>query len=124
MIARDTLRTLDREYVTEIIRRQEDTPVPLEVSAHHVHLSQEHVEALFGQGHELTVDRELSQPGQYACQEAVSLVGPKGRVDRVRVLGPTRRETQVEIAMTEQFKLGLHPPIRPSGNLQDSPGLT
>jgi len=124
MIARETLRALDRNYVTSIILSQEPTPLPLEVSAHHVHLSQEHVAALYGQGHSLTPARELSQPGQFACKETVNLIGPKGRVERVRVLGPTRKETQVEISMTEQFKLGIDPPIRASGDLEESPGIT
>jgi acetate kinase len=124
MIARETLRALDRHYVTRIILSQEPTPLPLEVSAHHVHLSQEHVAALYGQGHGLTPARELSQPGQFACKETVDLIGPKGRVERVRVLGPTRKETQVEISMTEQFKLGIDPPIRASGDLEESPGIT
>lgn len=124
MIARETLRSLDRQHITKIIRSQKPTPVPIEVSAHHVHLSQEHVDVLFGPGHELTKDIELSQPGQYACKEKVTLVGPKGRVERVRVLGPTRKETQIEISMTEQFKLGIQPPIRGSGDVADSPGIT
>ena len=72
----------------------------------------------------LTPEHELSQPGQFACKETVNLVGPKGRVERVRVLGPVRKETQVEIAMTEQFKLGIHPPIRESGDLENTPGIT
>lgn len=124
MIARETLRAIEHSYVTDIIRSQTPIPIPIEVSAHHVHLSQEHVEALFGQGHQLTAIQELSQPGQYACEEKVHLLGPKGRVDNVRVLGPTRKETQIEIAMTEQFKLGVDPPIRESGNLEGSPGIT
>jgi len=124
MVARETLRAIDRSYVADIIRSHEPVPVPLEVSAHHVHLSQDHVEALFGKGHELTVLYDLSQPGQYACEEKVNLIGPRGRVNNVRVLGPTRKETQVEIAMTEQFRLGVQPPIRESGNLDGSPGLT
>jgi acetate kinase len=124
MIARETLRVLGRRYVNEIIRGQAPIPVPIEVSAHHVHLTQEHVEALFGKGYALTSLHELSQPGQYACNETVGLVGPKGAVDKVRILGPTRKETQVEIAMTEQFKLGIHPPIRESGCLDGTPGIT
>jgi len=67
---------------------------------------------------------DLSQPGQYACDEKVHLIGPRGRVEQVRILGPARKETQVEIAMTEQFKLGIHPPIRESGDLEGTPGLT
>ncbi len=124
MIARETLRALRASNITNIIRSQKDAPVSVEVSAHHVHFSQEHVESLFGPGYQLTPELPLSQPGQYACQEKVTLVGPKGQVDRVRVLGPTRPETQVEISMTEQFKLGIHPPVRESGDLEDSPGIT
>lgn len=123
MIARETLRALGKHRTTRIIT---STPrdVPIEVSAHHVHLSQEHVEALFGKGHQLTNESELSQPGQYACAEKVTLVGPKGKIERVRVLGPARKETQIEISMTEQFKLGIHPPVRESGDLKDTPGVT
>jgi acetate kinase len=124
MIARETLRALSREERTLRIRAQAPLPVPIEVSAHHVHLAQEHVEALFGAGHQLTPKSELSQPGQFACQEQVNLVGPKGRIDRVRVLGPARKATQVEIAVTEQFKLGIVAPIRESGDLKGTPGVT
>jgi acetate kinase len=123
MIARETLRTLNSRHVTKIIRSQKPTPVPVEVSAHHIHLSQEHVEELFGPGHQLAFESELSQPGQFACKEKLNLVGPKGKVERVRVLGPTRKETQIEISMTEQFKLRIHPPIRGSGDIEDSPGI-
>jgi acetate kinase len=94
----------------------------VEVSAHHIHLTQEHVEALFGKGHQLTKHADLSQPGQYACKEQLTIVGPKGRIERVRVLGPARKITQVEIAMTEQFRLGVHPPIRESGDIKNTPG--
>jgi len=124
MIARETLRALNRRTVTNIIRTQEHLPVPVEVSAHHLHLAQEHVDILFGEGHQLTDEHQLSQPGQYACAEKVNLVGPKGRVDRVRVLGPVRKSTQIEISMTEQFKLGIQPPIRASGAIDGSPGVT
>ncbi len=123
MIARETVRAMGRQYISKIIANQREIPVPIEVSAHHVHLSQAHVEALFGEGHQLTPQNDLSQPGQFTCQEKVTLVGPKGRVERVRVLGPVRKQTQVEIAMTEQFKLGIHPPVRESGDLANTPGL-
>ena len=124
MIARETLRTLNLQYVSKIIKSQKPIPIPIEISAHHVHLSQDHVEALFGQGHQLTRESDLSQPGQFACVEKVTLVGPKGRVERVRVLGPARKATQIEIAMTEQFRLGIHPPIRESGDIDETPGIT
>lgn len=124
MIARETLRALSRSYLAQVLETQQRVPIPIEVSAHHVHLCQEHVEALFGAGHQLTPEGDLSQPGQYACREQVTLVGPKGRVERVRILGPVRKATQVEIAMTEQYKLGIHPPIRESGDLDKTPGIT
>lgn len=124
MIAREALRILDQLHITHVIQEQEDIPIPIEISAHHVHLSQDHVEALFGAGHTLTPMADLSQPGQYAAQERVTLVGPRGKVERVRVLGPARCDTQIEIAMTEQYKLGIEPPIRASGDLAGTPGVT
>jgi acetate kinase len=124
MIARETLRTLSRDYLTRASEACRTEPVLIEISAHHIHLAQKDVEALFGPGHELTKTSDLSQPGQYACKEQLSIIGPKGRIDRVRVLGPARKATQVEIAMTEQFKLGIQPPIRESGDIEGSPGCT
>jgi acetate kinase len=123
VIAWEALRALEHSQINEVIRGQERAPIPIEVSAHHVHLAQADVEALFGPGHQLTPEHELSQPGQFACVEKVDLVGPKGRIANVRVLGPTRKETQIEIAMTEQFKLGIQPPIRESGDLAGTPGV-
>jgi acetate kinase len=124
MMAREALRTLSRSYITRVLEAQQQQPFLVEVSAHHIHLTQEHVEALFGPGHQLTKHADLSQPGQYACKEQLAIVGPKGRIERVRVLGPARKYTQIEIAMTEQFKVGVHPPIRESGDIADSPGCT
>ena len=122
MMAREALRALSRSYITRVLEAQKQQPFLVEISAHHIHLTQEHVEALFGKGHQLTKHADLSQPGQYACKEQLTIVGPKGRIERVRILGPTRKYTQVEIAMTEQFKLGIHPPIRESGDIADTPG--
>ncbi|MDQ1348643.1 MAG: acetate kinase, partial [Acidobacteriota bacterium] len=110
MMAREARRSLSRSDLTHGLEARKQTPFLVEVSAHHIHLTQEHVEALYGKGHQLTKHADLSQPGQYACKEQLTIVGPKGRIERVRVLGPTRRYTQVEIAMTEQYKLGVHPP--------------
>jgi acetate kinase len=124
MMAREALRALSRSYLTRVLEAQKQESFLVEVSAHHIHLTQEHVEALFGQGHHLTKHADLSQPGQYACKEQLTIVGPKGRIERVRVLGPARKITQVEIAMTEQFRLGVHPPIRESGDIKDTPGCT
>jgi acetate kinase len=123
LLAWEALRAIERNQITLAIKGQEEAPIPIEVSAHHVHLSQADVEKLFGPGHQLTPEHELSQPGQFACHEKVDLIGPKGRIANVRVLGPTRKETQVEIAMTEQFKLGIQPPIRESGDLANTPGV-
>jgi acetate kinase len=124
MIARETIRTLGFQAVSRVIKSQEKKKIPIEVSAHHVHLAQQETEALFGPGGELTHRSDLSQPGQFACEETVNLVGPKGRVERVRILGPERKESQVEISMTEEFKLGIKAPIRASGALEGSPGIT
>jgi acetate kinase len=123
-MAREALRTLSRSNIVRALEAQKQQPFLVEVSAHHIHLTQEHVDALFGRGHQLTKHADLSQPGQYACREQLTVVGPKGRIERVRILGPTRKYTQIEIAMTEQFKLGVHSPIRESGDIADTPGCT
>jgi acetate kinase len=121
-IARHAVRALAHLRVTEVMRRK-PRPIPIGVSAHHVHLTQPHVEALFGPGRTLTWHADLTQPGQWACKEQVNLVGPKGRIDRVRVLGPVRPQSQVEIARTEEFKLGIDAPVRLSGDLDGTPGI-
>jgi acetate kinase len=79
---------------------------------------------LFGAGKTMTPRSELSQPDQFAAVETVNLIGPKGRIERVRILGPARKESQVEISRTEQFKLGIDPPVRDSGDLEGTPGIT
>ena len=94
------------------------------VSAHHVHLCREDVETLFGTGHRLTPMTPLYIDSQFACEETVDLAGPKGRVERVRVLGPERSRTQVEVSRTEEFELGIDAPVRRSGDLDGTPGLT
>lgn len=98
--------------------------IPVGVSNRHVHLSQKDLDALFGFGYQLTPTRDLSQPGQYACRETVTLCGPKGAVEKVRVLGPVRLKTQVEVLAGDGFKLGIRAPVRLSGDLQGTPGLT
>ena len=98
--------------------------IPVGVSNRHVHLTQEHLEQLFGPGYELTPWKDLGQPGQYACKEVVSVVGTKGIIDNVRVLGPVRQYTQVEISRTDAIYLGLNPPVRPSGDLKGSSPIT
>ena len=123
LVAWEALQALERNQITLSFKENSSKPILVEISAHHVHLTQEHVEQLFGKGHQLTPKSQLSQPGQYACEEQVDLIGPKGEVKKVRVLGPTRSITQVEIAMTEQFKLGITPPIRQSGDIDGTPGI-
>lgn len=101
-----------------------DTMIPVGVSARHVHLSKEDLATLFGDGSELTVFKPLSQPSQFAANEKVNLIGPKGRIDGVRILGPTRSKTQVEISLTDAVKLGVKPPVRDSGDIEQSASLT
>lgn len=97
--------------------------VPVGVSNRHIHLTQEHAHQLFGQNHEFQVLKPLKQPGQYACQETVTLKGPKGMIPNVRVLGPVRPYSQVEISKTDSYVLGLRPPVRDSGDIDGTPGI-
>jgi len=98
--------------------------VRIGVSARHVHVTKEDLNTLFGEGYELTKKVDLTQPGQYACNEQVTLKGPKGEIERVRILGPERGETQVEISRTDSFKLGVKPPVRNSGDLEGAAEIT
>ena len=98
--------------------------IMVEMSARHVHLTEEAVEILFGKGAKLTEVRELSQPGQFLCEERVELVGPKKTLSRVSVLGPTRPENQVEISLTDARTLGVEAPIRMSGDVKGSGAIT
>lgn len=94
------------------------------VSARHVHVTKEDLKILFGEDFELTKKVDLTQPGQYACNEQVILKGPKGTIERVRILGPERGETQVEISRTDSFALGIKPPVRNSGDLNGASEVT
>lgn len=99
--------------------------VPVGVSNRHIHLTQADVETLFGAGYQLTSLKDLSQPGQYACKETLTLVGPSMRaIEHVRVLGPVRRATQVEISRTDSFVLKVKPPVRESGDVKGSAPIT
>lgn len=124
----------DAQLVAEIVNRvmaqcqgdgiSNDT-VPVGVSNRHIHLSAEHLEILFGKGYELTPIKDLSQPGQFACKEQLTIVGPSLRpIEGVRVLGPIRKASQVEISRTDSFILKVKPPVRESGDIAGSAPIT
>lgn len=98
--------------------------IPIETSARHIHISREDFEFLFGEGAELHYVKELSQPGQYLCEERLTVRGPKGDFANMAILGPFRRETQVELSLTDTRKIGLPGIIRQSGDIADTPGCT
>jgi propanediol utilization protein len=110
----DSLEELTKQIMARLF-------VELEASARHVHVTKEQANILFG--HDLTPKRPLSQPGQFLAQERVAVVGPKGELNHVAVLGPARKEAQVEVSMTDARILGLQPPIRESGKVAGSPGV-
>ena len=103
---------------------EKDDRIPVGISNRHVHLSREDLSDLFGAGYKLTKMKDLSQPGQYACKETVTICGPKGAIEKVRILGPVRPRTQVEILSGDSFKLGIKAPARLSGDLDKTPGIT
>ncbi|MGM0125894.1 hypothetical protein IGI37_003295 [Enterococcus sp. AZ194] len=103
---------------------QESKEIPVGISNRHAHLSQADVDKLFGVGYQLTKLKDLSQPGQYACKEMVIIAGPKGVIEKVRILGPVRNQSQVEILQSDSFKLGIKAPLRLSGDLAGSAGAT
>lgn len=98
--------------------------IPVGVSNRHIHLSQEDLNKLFGEGYEMTKLKDLLQPAQFACKETVTIVGPKGPIEKVRILGPVRSKTQVEILKGDCYKLGIGTDARLSGDLQGTPGIT
>jgi len=98
--------------------------VPVGISNRHIHISPEDLEKLFGPGHQLTKLKDLKQPGEFAAQETVILIGPKGIQQNVRILGPTRKQTQVEISRTDAFNLGVQAVVRESGKIEGTPGIT
>ena len=109
------------EITTEAKTAKAENGIPIGVSNRHIHLSRNDLETLFGKGYELTPIKDLSQPGQYACKEQLTIVGPSMRpIENVRVLGPVRKASQVEISMTDSYILKVKPPVRESGNIKDS----
>ena len=125
MIAEIVARVMKEGGVQPTSATGGDGLVPVGVSARHIHLTQADVETLFGAGYQLTPFKDLSQPGQYACKEQLTLVGPSMRaIEKVRVLGPVRKATQVEISRTDSFVLKVKPPVRESGDIAGSAGVT
>ncbi len=108
--------------LSALIKNEGVKVVPVASSNKHIHLSREDVETLFGKGYQLKQLRPLSQPGQFACEETLTFEGPKGKLAKMRVLGPERPETQVELAITDCFKAGIKPVVRMSGELDGTPG--
>ena len=120
-----------RELVSKVVESVSDKTtttegdIPVGISNRHIHLSREHVDILFGKGYQLTKLKDLSQPGQYACKEQLTLVGPSMRaIEGVRVLGPERKSSQVEISRTDSFTLKVKPPVRESGDIKGSAPVT
>ncbi|MCZ0756920.1 phosphate propanoyltransferase [Anoxybacillus sp. J5B_2022] len=117
------IKRVDGHPIEQDVQKQ-TLSIPVGVSNRHVHLSYYDVEVLFGKGYELTPYRPLSQPSQFAAEETVTLVGPKGVLSKVRVLGPARELTQIEISRSDGFIVGIHPPVRLSGAIDGTPGIT
>lgn len=125
-IAREILQELKTRGPVALRAEYRTAPtlsIPVGISNRHVHLSREDMDVLFGYGSTLTRMKAVKQPGQYAAEETVTLRGPKGELTKVRVLGPLRSATQIEISVSDSFTLGVKAPVRMSGDLQDSPGI-
>lgn len=118
----DALKRLVRNTILTVFAGKGLFYLPVAVSARHVHLSRQDFETIFGKGASMTHYKDLSQPGQFACAETVEVCGPKGSFAKVRVLGPERSSSQVEIAVSDSFVLGINPVIRMSGDTAGTPG--
>lgn len=103
---------------------KESYEIPVGISNRHIHLSRKHVDILFGEGYELIKIKDLSQKGQYACKETITICGPKGALEKVRVLGPIRSKSQVELSLGDCRKTGVSPCVKLSGDLKETPGVT
>lgn len=111
------------DQIAELLKSSK-TGIPVGVSNRHIHLSAQDKDVLFGKDYELTRVKDLKQPGQFACEEALTLKGPKDQISKVRVLGPERKQTQVEISQSDCIKLGIDAPLRESGDLKESSAIT
>ncbi len=112
----------DYNQLREMNLDEKENTIPIGISNRHVHVCQADLEKLFGENYQLTPTKDLSQPGQFACEETVTVVGPKGELAGIRILGPVRPETQVELAQTDARKIGIKAPLRESGDLDGTPG--
>jgi len=108
----------------KIREKRAQKPVVANISNRHIHLRSEDMEAVFGKGYKLTKVKDLVQPGEHACQETVTIKGPKGEIKNVRVLGPLRKITQIEVSRTDTFLLGANAPLRASGDISGSSPIT
>lgn len=120
----DNVKEILNQILKMVTDSQTEKTVPVGISNRHIHLSKEHIEKLFGQGYVLEKLKDLSQKGQYACKETVTIAGPKGSIEKVRVLGPARNDTQVEVSAGDCIKLGTKISVRISGDLKGSSGIT
>lgn len=118
------MATILTEKILESVRHYENFKIPIGVSNRHIHVSRADLDVLYGKEYALTHKSELGQPGQFAANETVTLKEPKGTFEHVRILGPVRSQSQVEISKTDSFRLGVKAPITLSGHLQGTPGIT
>ncbi|MBS4750691.1 phosphate propanoyltransferase [Granulicatella sp. zg-ZJ] len=120
-----SLNGLDQlvDKVLELVQTELTGTFEVEASGRHVHLSQKDLDALFGPGYQLTKLKDLSQPGQFACKERITVLGPKGALHNVIILGPVRSESQVEVSLTDCLALGTQAPVRESGDIEGTPGV-
>lgn len=118
---------MEIDKIVELVKKQLEsynkTRIPIEASGRHIHLSENDAETLFGKGYKFTPVKELSQPGQFACKERVRLIGPKGVIEGVVILGPVREKTQIELSLTDARILGVKGMIRLSGDIKGTPGI-
>ncbi|MEJ6950393.1 phosphate propanoyltransferase [Natronospora cellulosivora (SeqCode)] len=126
MITAEVLKAVKNSQSTSsACKNKNNDSIPVGVSVRHVHISQEDLEVLYGKGYKLTKKKDLAQPGEFAANEVVTAVGPKLRsISNIRILGPVRSKTQVELAKTDGIQLGINPPLRKSGDLAGSAGIT
>jgi propanediol utilization protein len=115
------LNELVEDIVTELRKK---TSFEVEASARHIHLDQATIDGLFGKGYQLTPKRPLSQPGQFVSEERLTIQGPAGQIENVAILGPARKQSQVELSLTDAMTLGVKAPLRESGHLDQTPGVT